>query len=246
LKSNQIAGGAGFNEGPLVDGSSGAVYVFAPLDTGGTNAGVFELATSAISGISGVEVTVGTGSSSTLLYGGDFDNTYYSFSGSGGGVTGNMYVCGNPGGVPTLYQIQINSFIEVGSTAGPALASTAGPCSPITEIYNPNATGGAADWIFASVTTGALTSISSGCTAGAGCLMSFTLDDSSPYTIPTTATAGLPAVGGASGVIVDNVVGSGTIAGASQVYFTPLGNQACTTSGGTGGCAIQASQSGLQ
>jgi hypothetical protein len=29
------------------------------------------------------------------------------------------------------------------------------------------------------------------------------------------------------------------------VYFTPLGDQTCTTSGGTGGCAIQASQAGL-
>ena len=54
------------------------------------------------------------------------------------------------------------------------------------------------------------------------------------------------ATGGASGAIIDNTVGSGTLAGASQVYFSTLGNQLCTTSGTTGGCAVQASQSALQ
>jgi hypothetical protein len=58
--------------------------------------------------------------------------------------------------------------------------------------------------------------------------------------------AALPANGGASGIIIDNVVPSGTMAGASEVYFSILGSQTCTTSGGTGGCAVQASQSALQ
>jgi hypothetical protein len=58
-------------------------------------------------------------------------------------------------------------------------------------------------------------------------------------------TFSLAAAGGASGIIVDNAVAPGTQAGASQVYFSTLGNQACT-GGGTGGCAVQASQSALQ
>lgn len=58
-------------------------------------------------------------------------------------------------------------------------------------------------------------------------------------------TASLPAAGGTSGIIIDNTVGSGTLAGASQVYFSTQSNQACGTSG-TGGCAVQASQSALQ
>jgi len=33
------------------------------------------------------------------------------------------------------------------------------------------------------------------------------------------------------------------VAGASNIYFSTLLNQTCTTSGGTGGCAIQTSQS---
>jgi hypothetical protein len=58
------------------------------------------------------------------------------------------------------------------------------------------------------------------------------------------ATSALAAAGGTSGIVIDNTVGSGTLAGASQVYFSTLGNQACGTSG-TGGCAMQASQSAL-
>jgi hypothetical protein len=59
------------------------------------------------------------------------------------------------------------------------------------------------------------------------------------------ATTSLITTGGTSGVIIDNTVGSGTMAGSSQIYFSTLGNQTCTTSGGTGGCAVQASQGGL-
>jgi hypothetical protein len=60
------------------------------------------------------------------------------------------------------------------------------------------------------------------------------------------ATFSVAAAGGTGGIIIDNNVGSGTLAGASQVYFSTLSNQTCTTSGGTGGCAVQASQSALQ
>jgi hypothetical protein len=56
-------------------------------------------------------------------------------------------------------------------------------------------------------------------------------------------TAALTLTGGTGGIIIDN---ASTFAGASQVYFFTLGNQTCTTSGGTGGCAMQASQASLQ
>ncbi len=58
---------------------------------------------------------------------------------------------------------------------------------------------------------------------------------------PMTSHA-LAVTGGTSGIIMDNILGSGVLAGASQVYFSTLGTGGC----GTGnGCAIQASQSGL-
>jgi hypothetical protein len=40
-------------------------------------------------------------------------------------------------------------------------------------------------------------------------------------------------------------VGSATEPGASQLYFSTLSDQLCSD-GGTGGCAVQASQSALQ
>lgn len=58
-------------------------------------------------------------------------------------------------------------------------------------------------------------------------------------------TFALKSSSGTSGIIEDNV-SVGTINGTSQVYFTTLGNQTCATSGTSGGCAVQASQSALQ
>jgi hypothetical protein len=48
------------------------------------------------------------------------------------------------------------------------------------------------------------------------------------------------ATGGASGIIVDN---AGAAMGESNIYFSALANQTCSTSGGSSGCAIQISQS---
>lgn len=52
----------------------------------------------------------------------------------------------------------------------------------------------------------------------------------------------LPIAGGASGIIIDNVVGPGVRAGASEVYFSTLSTGGC---GAGNGCAVQASQSAL-
>ncbi len=63
--------------------------------------------------------------------------------------------------------------------------------------------------------------------------------------MPTNATAGITATGGTSGIIVDNIVTAAQKAGASQIYYTTLGNATCSTTGFTGnnGCAVQTSQS---
>jgi hypothetical protein len=60
------------------------------------------------------------------------------------------------------------------------------------------------------------------------------------------ATHALASAGGTSGIIIDNYVNSITLVGASQIYFSTLSNQTCVTSSTTGGCAVQASQPGLQ
>ena len=61
--------------------------------------------------------------------------------------------------------------------------------------------------------------------------------------VGTVGTFALSAAGGTSGIIIDNIL-NGTLAGTSQVYFSTLSDQVCGTSG-TGGCAVQASQPGL-
>jgi hypothetical protein len=105
----------------------------------------------------------------------------------------------------------------------------------VTEFFN-----GATDYIFLSTIAfsnysgcGTTPSISIGCVVG----FNVTSGSISSSTAPTGSS---PAAGGASGIIVDN---SGSAAGESNIYFSALSNQTCTTSGGTSGCAIQISQS---
>jgi hypothetical protein len=285
------------------------------------------------------------------LYQGDFDDAYLN----SGDATGNMYVCGNTGGAPTLYRIPIAAGVAGTVVQGPVLSSATTGCSPVTDISNPSAAGGSSEWVYAGVQGSGL---GNSC-ASAGCVINFVTQPWQPshaYTVgqqildpnfrvqtvrtagtsgatapnwstattiggstsdanvrwfnqgPHTAahaswaalhpyalhdeildgngyvqavtaagtsglvqpnfsttvnvqtndsgvrwrnagrvaTSSIRAAGGSSGIIVDNTVGLGTLAGASQVYFSTQANQTCTTSGGTGGCAIQASQSALK
>jgi hypothetical protein len=352
--------GPGIVMGPIVDSTAGLVYVFAASDGSGGCAGasdctaVYQLTTSFLATDTGSEAVVGASTVEPTppspLYIGAFDSTYEDSV----NATGNLYVCGNTGGTPILYQVPIVAGAMNGvGNPGPALSTSTTPCSPVTDILNPNASGGATEWAFASAETGG---VSSGCSAG-GCIFNFedtpwlpmhgytvgqeVLDShfqiqvvsvagtsgaaapawsaiighsttdgtvhwldqgvqsavtlaawaaSHAYTLhskildnnknvefvtkagtsgalmPTfngaaggtttdgtvtwtnlgvIATADMAAAGGTSGIIVDNTVGSGTLAGTSQIYFSTLSDQTCGTSG-TGGCAVQASQSALQ
>ena len=367
-QSGQLDFGTGVVQGPVVDTLNQLVYVFASSD-GTTNctagvacAAVYKLNTTFAATTTGTKVTVGnslvSGSTPNPMFLGGFDTAYYS----SGNATGNLYVCGNTGAIPTLYQIPITAgaFPGAGTSFSPLgkTGSTAG-CSSVTDVPNPNTTGGPSERLFVSVQNNG---VSTGCTSG-GCIMTFldtpwkastaysvgqqvlssrlhvetvitagtsgasapswsssagglTNDGTAPTTVvwidegvldattisawqanhsygtatdrildsngnvqisKTTGTSGasapafnttpggttpdgpdtlvwtnagpvgafaLRSTAGTSGIISDNVVGTGTLAGASQVYFTTLGNQSCT--GGTGGCAVQASQPALQ
>jgi hypothetical protein len=349
-------------QGPVVDSTAGLAYVFVSTDGSGNCAGgadcaaVFEFSTTFPSGSPGAEAVVGnstaSGTAPNPLYPGGFDSTYESSI----SATGNLYVCGNTGGAPTLYQVAIQGGVLGTINAGPVLSTGTAPCSPVTDVLNPNAAGGATEWIFASAQGSGM---SAAC-AGGGCVMNFRdtpwlastsystgqevvdnnfhiqvvdhagvsgtirpiwstsvggtvsdgtvtwlnqgaasavtpaawipanaynegaaiLDgnnnvevsfsvsgtklsgDSQPVWsrvigVPTVdnevtwenvgvaATSALATAGGTGGIIIDNTVGSGTLAGTSQIYFFTLNDQACGTTG-TGGCAVQASQSALQ
>jgi hypothetical protein len=359
-------GGPGLVQGPIVDSSAGLVYVFATSDGSGTgcpadinNADctvVYLTNTSFSSGDVPPRAIVGTSTMAAAtpapLYIGAFDSSYENST----NATGNLYVCGNTGGDPILYQVAISAGNFGTVTAGPVISTSfnAVPCSPVTDIFNPNASGGATEWIFASVSGGGS---SAGC-ASAGCVFNFkdtpwqpstayavgqevlddhfqiqvvsvagtsgatapnwstTIDGLTPdgltliwvdqgvqsafspgawapnfafgvdtliidsngnierciasfgpsgssapiwFTTPglitpdfdvfwenvgVPANTALPASGGTSGIIIDNIVGSGTEAGASNIYFSTL-DGGCGTSG-TDGCAVQASQAALQ
>jgi len=364
--SGRLDFGTGLRAGPIVDPSAGIVYAFSSNDGSagaqacgtGPCAAVYALAETFGSGTKGNKAQFGVSSATPKpMYAGAFDSTYLNSTNG----TGRIHVCGNTGGVPTLYQVGIGAGAwNLPVTTGPALASAATGCSPVTDILNPNATGGATEWLFAGVQNNGLgAGLTSSCAAG-GCLMNFKdqpwtsatayslgqeiidnhfqvqvvttagtsktggppswattlgtvtgdntvrwrnqgpqvaahalwqsshayatgieiVDSNNNIQLVTTAgtsrtaaqghpawnttagvvtadasvrwrnlgsaaTANIPAAGGTSGIIVDNTVGTGTMAGASRVYFSTQSNQACGTSG-TGGCAVQASQSALQ
>lgn len=353
-------GGPGITQGPVVDSDAEVVYVYATSDGSGNCVGgtdctaIYQLPVDFPENARGTKTSVGAstiaGSVPSPLHIGAFDSTYIA-SGNG---TGNIYVCGNTGGPPILYQVQLSAAAFGSVISGPVLStSSITPCSPISDIANPNASGGPSEWIFVSAQNGGA---SSGCSSG-GCIFNFTntpwlantaysvgqqvldsnfqiqvvtkagtsgattpawsttpgtkitegtvtwidqgvqsaftpaawveghvylkgtriLDGNGNIELVATAgtsgateptfnanpgrttrdntvtwknvgspgTAALASSGGASGIVMDNIVGSGTLAGASQIYFSTLGNQSCGTTG-TGGCAVQVSQAGLQ
>jgi hypothetical protein len=239
-------------EGPMIDESTQKVFAFAGWNNTNLEYQVLQtdeaLTTSANKSINFTGVTGKTYTSYMRL--GAFDNLYF-----GSPASGHLYVCApntpnSPGyyNGATLYQIGFATGGVMNTSTSGSLTmvsaslannAVADDCSPLTEFQN-----GSTDYLFLSVTQSASLAHCTG-SATAGCLYSF---DVTSGTMPTTTVAGATATGGTSGIVIDNSVASSPT-GASQVYFTPLANQSCagngTTGNATGGCAIQASQSGL-
>ncbi len=229
----------GFDDGPLVDPVEGYMYLFARADAANV-AGIFQIAIPATPfGLFGDTITEAVVSNSSTtpasaFYIGTFDNLYYTNANG----TGNLYACSTSGTVNAIWGIEINSNVMSAPAVGPTISTSNVGCSPITEFYNSNTN---TKLMFLSVTGSPVTASPISCpSAGSGCIMSFNIG--SPLLSSSGTSAVASETGGTSGIIVDN---DSTTTGASQVYFTPLAEQTCATSGGTGGCAIQASQSGL-
>ncbi len=242
VKSAQLDYNVGVLDSPIVDSTAGEVYAFAGDDgsancSGGPCAGVFQFSTTFGSGAGGTEAAVGPGYE--FMMSGAFDNAYFTTG------TGNLYVVGNTGPANnTLYQIPISSNVMGSVNTGPAVATnytndyySAG--LQVTEFYNTSA--GNHDYIFLSVLGFGQNNGNIACQSQSvimGCVMGFDVT-SGTVSSGTAATGVLAEEGGTSGIVIDN----GT-AGASNIYFSTLLNQSCTTSGGTGGCAVQTLQSG--
>ena len=178
--SSQLDFGTGVIQGPVVDSTAQLVYAFASSDgtancAGGTAcAAVYQFTTAFAANAGGTEATVGAsvvfGSlpNPNPLYIGGFDNEYLSSV----TASGNLYVCGNTGGAPTLYQVPIVAGVmAVSGTSIAQFTATSKnpPCSPVTDVYNKNASGGATEKVFVSVQNNGL---NSGC-GGGGCLFNF-------------------------------------------------------------------------
>jgi hypothetical protein len=190
-QSGQLDFGVGIAQGPIVDPASKYVYVFASSDgttncTGGVAcAAVYQLSTSFGIGSTGSKVTVGVstaqGTNPNPMYLGAFDSTYIASTTS----TGNLYVCGNTGADPTLYRVPIAAGVfgtpAIIDNLTPAADSPA--CSSITDILNPNATGGPVERLFfGAQNKGRPTNC-----GGKGCALSF-LD--SPWQASTSYQVG--------------------------------------------------------
>jgi len=201
----------------------------------------------------GKESVFGVGNTSTVLYDGSFDQIYFS----GTGTTGNLWSCTATGTLTQkLVYTKMSAFVPSGDVIGPTnnainpLTSAAATCSPVTEVYGSGGT--TDDYIFLGVTNDGnqSTTTCSGAGAAGACLYNFEVStNGTSTTVPSAATAGLASPGGTSGISLDNTEASNGLAGASQIYFSTLasgscaGNSNASAGGGTGGCAVQASQS---
>jgi len=142
----------------------------------------------------------------------------------------------------TINTVDTTDYLDVSTTP-------TDECSPVTEVYNPTGVGGIpADFMFFSVRTNSdpLTLVNCGHTTDApagGCLGSLNvIADATTGTFPLVFTASLPEDGGTSGIVVDNVSPD---AQASSIYFSPLGDATSPGDCTYVGCAVKATQNGL-
>jgi hypothetical protein len=245
--------GGAMIDAPLLDINAARVYVFVTTNSGGNNA-VFQFSTNFTTGSGNGAVTgttVGTGGAvgqQYYLYAGNFDNVYYQSAAH----SGNLWVVGNTGAVGggALYRINIAANAMAASSVSTVTVNSRHQPwpSPLTEfcanglsacVSNGTNTTTGTDYVFFSVNHGSVT----GCTntSGNGCVLAYNV--TAPAT-PTQAGSGLnviddgttgnPGCWATGGIVIDNAVPSGTLAGASQIYFINLnGNNPGGPTGGT-------------
>ena len=255
VQSAQLDYNLGIYDSPIVDSSAGKVYAFVGADNStnclsGPCAAVFQFPVSFTSGATGTEATVGAGYE--FLMSGAFDNQYLT---SGSSPTGHLYVVGGTGWQNnTLYAITITSNVMTagGAAAGPQVATnyTNGYHAAglqVTEFCNNGSSACTAsqgtDYLFLSVLAFGNQFTLNPClnpSLGNGCVMGFTAPASGTVSTSATPNGTLQEAGGTSGIVVDNGA-----SGASNIYFSTLLNQSCGNSG-TGGCAVSATQAGVQ
>jgi len=265
MKSSQLAatGSKGIVDAPLVDSSTGFVYVFVGDDestnTSGTyncdNAtgcnGVFQFSASnstigtgvcrptsatAWSGSNcGRESVFGVGATSIVIYDGSFDQIYYA----GSGTSGNLWTCaindssGTPR--PKLMQIAMSAFVTSGDVVSPA----ANVINPLTS-----AAGGACSPVTEVFGSGGTTddyiflSVTANGNVGDGGTCTgaclYNFLVSTNGTSTTVPTAATAGLATTGGSSGIIMDNISTTSGASQIYFSSLANETCVGNGTTG------------
>ena len=264
LSDSTTTANEGIFDAVLLDSTSQMVYVFvtdsaARGSCAATDNCVDQFTTSTITQGATTSVPaggepLGTGAANYNIYDGAFDNVYYS---SASGNAGNLWVMGNtgaPGG--NLYKVPISGTstmsapVEVFAGLTDATTGHYAFSSPITEFCNNNAspctasgtaTTAGTDYIFFSVDRLATATANCGTASTDGCILAYSVNtpNASPYAKPVgseqVVTLGTPGCWSTGGFVVDNSVPSGTLAGASEIYWFGLnGNSAGGPNGNAG------------
>jgi hypothetical protein len=189
----------------------------------------------------------GTGDCTTSnVHSGTFDNQFWINGSTGGHMIGCGFVSGTQGtplapSNPKMYMFPFDSnhlITSTGSTSFVINTTKGDECSPLTEFYN-----GTTDRMFfgvGSTTDGFIESST----------LTTTMSTPSCSSPPTSSCVTAPhALGGTSGIVVDNQLSNG----GTNIYFTTIAaggvnGQKCNVSGGISNpfCAVKLTQSGLQ
>jgi hypothetical protein len=179
------------------------------------------------------------------VHSGTFDNAFWV----NGSTSGHIIACGfvNDGGVGAqaeMYMFPFASNVVSGTASSTFVINTtkgaAEECSPLTEFYN-----GTTDMLFFGVGSSSSTSYLQSST-----ISTSSLSTPSCTTTPTSSCVTSPdALGGTSGIVIDNEVSNG----GTNIYFSTMAagsvnGQKCNVTGGAANpyCAVKLTQSGLQ
>jgi hypothetical protein len=210
-------GSFGIPDSVIMDSSSNSQKIFAFSGNDGTSGASAVVAQIGMDLTRLVRVHVGLGSVGRTipnwnLHTGAFDNAYFGATPN----TGHLFLCGTDSGTtqPFHYWIGFSAYPTMNSAPSGSLFRVLVPdipCSPYTELFNPNITlkGGAGHHDF--IVSGLMQPAPSG---------QILVNDISTGAIIDQQATSQPYPGGVSGIIVDNTSTAGQ---ASSVYFSTQG-----------------------
>jgi hypothetical protein len=218
---------------PMVDSTSGLVYVFSNSNTANSNSIVSQMPMSLASH---TDAAIGARTGG-YIWAGDFDQNYYAK----GPSAGSLYACGtqpNSGSRPALYTLSFGATGTMNTT--PAMSndvlinSSGNPasiCSPLTAFFD-----GTNDRLFGGVGT-------YGRTSGANLMTMWNIGTRITSNTTAPAATATNEVGGTSAITIDNTSSSPQ---AASIYFGTLATSGSTPCGANVFCAVKLTQSGLQ